>query len=279
LTDFRIDDLHNHQGSTGAGYGVAIQGIGEGPASIYGGAEVTGSARLQAATGPIYLGPRFDELLEDGDRHYRNYANAVGWMAHELTHRWGMELKFRNPDDGHVESLAGSDGHWKDFLNTPSLVSVWRMFSDQPYSEKSQMEGYVYEELAEGEFRRAPNPWNLPTGFSALDLYAMGLLAPADVPDTFLIANPQAVGAGLFRGRKVPVRIADVIAANGERHPDSRQAQKEFTLGIYLLHPGNRAAYIDKLHQAEGIEKMLTEYFRVATGGRMHLVAARAKRR
>jgi hypothetical protein len=278
LTDFRIDDLHNHQGSIGAGYNVAIQGIGSRPATLHGRADAMGSEKLQVATGPIYLGPRFAEFLEDGDRHYRNYANAVGWMAHELTHRWGMDLQFRNPEDGRVESLTAGDGHWNSFLNTPSTVSVWRMFSDKPYSEKSQMEGFVYEELPNGNFRRAPNPWNLPTGFSALDLYAMGLIGAEEVPDTFLIAHPQSMGPNLFRGRKVMVRIQDVIAADGQRRPDAGESQKEFTIGIYLLHPGNRAVYADKFREAEGIEKMLIEYIRVATSGRMRLVAARDRK-
>ena len=271
LTDFRIDDLHNHQGSTGGGYNVAIRGIGNGPATVYDRPGLIGSSKLQVATGPIFLGPRFAEFLNDGDKHYHNYANAIGWMAHELTHRWGMELQFRNPEDGRIENLSGGSGHWRDFLNTPSLYSVWKMFSDKPYSEKSQMEGFVYEELPGGNFRRVPNPWNLPTGFSALDLYAMGMLAPDEVPDTFLIAEPRFVGIGVFGGRKVPVRIQDVIAASGERHPGARESQKEFTIGIYLLHEGKRSAYPDKLRQAEGIEKMLVEYFRVATGGRMVL--------
>ncbi len=186
-----------------------------------------------------------------------------------------MELQFRNPADGRLESLSGGDEHWSSFLNTPSTVSVWRMFSDKPYSEKSQMEGFVYEELPNGDFRRVPNPWNLPTGFSALDLYAMGLIGPDQVPDTFLLAQAQLVSPNVFRGSKVPVRIQDVIAANGERRPAVSESQKEFTIGIYLLHPGTRAAYADKMRQAEGIEKMLIEYFRVATGDRMRLVAAR----
>lgn len=280
LTDFRIDDLHNHQGSTGAGYGTAIQGIGSGPATLYGRAEIVGSAKLQVATGPIYLGPRFEEFLADGDEdvHYRNYANAVGWMAHELTHRWGMELQFRNPENGTVEDLAGPDGHWSNFLNTPSVVSVWRMFADKPYAEKSQMEGYIYEQLPNGTFHRLPNPWNLPTGFSALDLYAMGLIGPDEVPDTFLVENLQLLGPGYYHGKRVPVRIRDVIAANGERRPGVRDSQKEFTIGIYLLHPGNRPAYAEKVGQAEGIEKMLMEYFHVATGGRMRLVAAHTRK-
>jgi hypothetical protein len=276
LTDFRIDDLHNHQGSIGAGYNVAIQGIGARAATMHGRPGSMGSAKLQVATGPVYLGPRFEEFLEDGDKHYHNYANAVGWMAHELSHRWGMELRFLNPE-GRVESLSGGDDHWSSFLNTPSMVSVWQMFSDKPYSEKSQMEGFVYQELPNGNFRRVPNPWNLPTGFSALDLYAMGMIAPDAVPDTFLIANAQQVGPNVFRGSKVPVRIQNVIAANGERRPGVGESQKEFAIGIYLLHPGNRAVYADKMRQAEGIEKMLIEYFHVATGGRMQLVASRPK--
>jgi len=278
LTDFRIDDLHNHQGSTGAGYNVPIQGIGVRPAEVFGHGDLIGSAKLQTATGPIYLGPRFAEFLDDGEYHYRNYANAVGWMAHELTHRWGMDLQFRSPLTGRIESLASGDGHWSNFLNTPSMLSVWRMFSNKPYSEKSQMEGYVYDQLPDGIFRRAPNPWNLPTGFSMLDLYAMGLLGADEVKDTFLIAGPQLVSPNVFRGTAVPVRIQDVIAACGERRPSVRDSQKEFTIGIYLLHPGSRGPYAEKERQAEGIEKALIEYFRVATGGRMRLVAAKLPR-
>jgi hypothetical protein len=270
LTDFRIDDLHNHSGSTGAGYNVAIRGIGDRPAHVTSGATLMGSTRLQVATGPVYLGPRFDEFLVDGDRRYHNYANAIGWMAHELSHRWGMEPKFRNPYTADLGTLHDKD-HWSDFLDTRSMFSVWKMFSDTPYSEKSQMEGYVFEQLADGTFRRVPRPWNLPTGFSGLDLYVMGLIGAGEVPDSFLIHNPQRVRDNIFRGDKVVVRIQDVIAASGERVPGVRDSQKEFTVGMYLLHEGGREAYAEKVRQAEGIEKTLIEYFRVATGGRMRL--------
>jgi hypothetical protein len=140
LTDFRIDDLHNHQG-TRTGFAPAIKGIGAELAMPYDGHRVTGSAKLQAVTGPAYLGPRFEELLTEDDRHYRNYANAAGWIAHEFGHRWGVALQFRNPQTGDVEDLYDDHGHWSDYLNTPSMVSVWRMFSDKLYVEKSQMGG------------------------------------------------------------------------------------------------------------------------------------------
>jgi hypothetical protein len=134
------------------------------------------------------------------------------------------------------------------------------------------MEGQVFHELADGKFRREPPPWNLPTGFSPLDLYAMGMLAPEEVPDTFLIRNPKEIGRDLFEGQKVRVRIQDVVAAMGRRVPDYREAQKNFTLGIYLLHEGGRPPDADKLRQAGGIEKSLVAYLETATGGRMHLV-------
>jgi hypothetical protein len=274
MTDFRIDDLHNHQGSTGGGYNEAIQGIGSGEAAVHAQSSLMGSAKLQVATGPIYPGPRFDEFLEEGDAHYRNYANAVGWLAHELSHRWGVDLTFRSPASGMVESLAGGDGHWSNFLNTPSMFSVWRMFSDKPYSEKSQMEGYVYEIRPNGDLCRIPNAWNLPTGFSGLDLYLMGLIGPDETPETFLLENPVIVGPNLYRGMKTTVRIQDVIAVNGARRPNYRESQKEFVIGIYLLHPGNRAVDAEKLRQVEGIEKALVAYFGVATGGKMKLVPA-----
>jgi hypothetical protein len=270
FTDFRIDDLHNAQG-TPTGYGPAIKGIGGELAEPYDASEMTGSRKLQVVTGPAYLGPRFAEFLEDEGHHFKNYAHAVGWIAHEFGHRWGMSLRFRNPRTGNIEDLADEAGHWNDFLNTPSKYSVWRMFSDKLYVEKSQMEGFVYEARPGGVFWREVPSWNVASGFSELDLYAMGMIAPEEVADTFAIANAQGKHSQEVRGDKVTVRIQDVIAALGERVPAARDAQKDFTFGLYLLHEGNRAPYADKVKQAEGIERALIEYYRVATGGRMHV--------
>jgi hypothetical protein len=274
FADFRIDDLHNHQG-TRAPYGYPVKGIGEDltqPGDTF---PISGSHKLQAVTGPAYLGPRYEEFIEDGDRHFKNYANAVGWLAHEFGHRWGLALQFRNPVTGKVENLADPDGHWSDYLNTPAMISVWRMFCDKPYVEKSQMEGFVYYEGPPGVFFRQMPAWNIASGLTALDLYVMGLIPPEEVQETFLIAHPEVRAGQEVWGERVPVRIQDVIAASGPRDPGVRDSQKDFTVALYLLHEGNRHPYADKLKQAEGIEKSLIEYYRVATGGRMHLIPAR----
>ena len=274
FADFRIDDLHNHQG-TRTPYGYPVKGIGEGLTRPEDTFPISGSRKLQAVTGPAYLGSRYEEFIEDGDRHFKNYANAVGWIAHEFGHRWGLALQFRNPSTGKVENLADPDGHWSNYLNTPAKISVWQMFCDKPYVEKSQMEGSVYYQGPTGVFFRQVPSWNIASGFSALDLYVMGLIPPEEVPDTFLIAHPQVRTDQEVWGEKVPVRIQDVIAASGPRDPGVRDSQKDFRVALYLLHEGNRQPYADKLKQAEGIEKSLVDYYRVATGGRMHLIPAR----
>jgi hypothetical protein len=117
--------------------------------------------------------------------------------------------------------------------------------------------------------------WNIASGFSALDLYAMGLIGPDEVKDTFMIANAQGASTPEVRGVKVTVRIQDVIAALGERVPNVHDSQKDFRVGLYLLHEDNRQPYAGKLRQVEGIEKSLLEYYRVATGGRMRVTAAK----
>jgi hypothetical protein len=111
VTDFRIDDLHNHQGAL-ASYGYAVKGIGAGLTELADAFSVTGSRKLQAVTGPAYLGPRYAEFLEDGDRHFKNYANVVRWLAHEFGHRWGLALQFgiRKPGNSRVSPTRPATG-------------------------------------------------------------------------------------------------------------------------------------------------------------------------
>jgi len=67
------------------------------------------------------------------------------------------------------------------------------------------------------------------------------------------------------------VRIADIVKASGVRTPPASSSQREFKVGMYLLFDGPEPRP-EKLAQARGIEKMLVQYFAVATGGRMKLI-------
>jgi hypothetical protein len=271
MTDFRIDDLFNHGGGQGA-VNVAIQGIGEYDAKPPDGAESYGSSRLQFPIGPVYLGPRFREKPNEGEHAYHNYAFAVGWMAHELTHRWSAYLRSTaTPDPDTLHDGDDCKCHWNRFLHAPVVAPVWQLFANAAYYESSNMGGDLYETRADGAFVRHPE-WAPAMGLSALDLYVMGLIPPEEVPDTFLLRNAKQIAPNAFTGEKIPIRIADIIKANGVRTPPAASSQREFTLGMYLLYDGPKPR-ADKLAQLQAIERMLVEYFAVATGGRMKLVA------
>jgi len=277
FTDFRIDDLHNHSGGIPAA-NVRVEGIGSDSAEAADGKAEYGSRVLQQAAGPVYLGPRFQEAPRDDEgRNYRNYAFAVGWMAHELTHRWSAFLRSPTPDADALRDTIPCHCHWSDWLHTPSVSPVWQLFTDVPYPESSNMGGYLFEARADGSFLRRHAPWPSPLGLSALDLYVMGLIAPEEVPETFLLTNPKDLGGNIVRGDKTPIRIADILSANGPRKPPAAASQREFKLGIYLLYEGN-APLPDKLAQARAMETKLIEYFTVATGGRLKLVTTRLAR-
>ena len=260
VTDFRIDDIHNHGADSATDHGNSR--------------ELFGSPRLQSVAGPIYLGPRFREVIEAGGYRFYNYAFAVGWMGHEMTHRWVAVLNWKPPDTLALRNPK-EPYHWSPFLNAPAAYPVWKLFSDKPYAEASTMGGMAVEKLPDGSMRSVMAPPGAPSGLSALDLYSMGLIGPEEVPDTFFIANAQpAEGAGHKGGDMVAVKIADIVEANGPQNPPAAEAQHDFRFQIYLLHEDGREPDPQKLAQARAIETMVLKYFDTATGGRMKVAAS-----
>ncbi len=80
------------------------------------------------------------------------------------------------------------------------------------------MGGAVWLDNGDGTFTQAEDGNPLPTGRSALDLYVMGMMPAAEVPDTFLLRDVQETNARRrVRATKVPVRIDDIVAAMGPR--------------------------------------------------------------
>ena len=273
FTDFRIDDLYGHGPSTGP-LNVAVQGIGGSNADPRSG-EDYGSQRLQVSMAPQFIGGenlwRETGLGDDG-RPFRNFAEGIWWIAHEATHRWLAYMRFRNPLSGQIESLRSSYSHWSRFLHAPAVYPVWPGFSSERYVEKSVNSGGVWKDNGDGTFTRQDEPTALSAkarGLSALDLYAMGMIPPEEVPDTFILQVAEGTDPeGTVRATKVPVRIEDVIAAMGPRAPAADESRKEFRLGVYLLHDGITPRP-DLLQRARGVSAAVAEYFFRATGGRM----------
>lgn len=256
FTDFRIDDVHNHGGSNRA------QNRDESMALF-------GSERQQSGAGPIYLGPRFSETARDDERTYRNYAFGVGWMAHEMAHRWAAYLRWDPKDEWAL--LDSTRTHWNELVHTPVVAPVSHLFTDTPYPEQSVMGGMTVAKEPDGRMSARRAPWLVASGLCALDLYLMGLMEPGEVSDTFFISAPQRTPEGGYTGgRDVPLRIADIIRYNG---PRTGPVRRELTLGIYLLHEDGRPPHPDKLAQARGLGAMLIRWFDVATRGRVKVVA------
>ena len=273
FTDFRIDDLYGHGPSTGP-LNVAVQGIGDSNADPRSG-EDYGSQRLLVSMASSFIGRESlwrESGLGDDGRPFRNFTDGVWFVAHEATHRWLAFMRFRNPLSGQIESLRRDHSHWSRFLHAPAVYPVWPGFSSERYVENSVNGGAVWKDNGDGTFTRQDEPTALAAkarGLSALDLYAMGMIPPEEVPDTFILRVAEgAQPKGTVRATKVPVRIEDVIAAMGPRAPAAAESRKEFRLGVYLLHDGITPRP-DLLQRARGISAAVAEYFFRATGGRM----------
>lgn len=271
LTDFRMDDLFGEGGGTGP-LSKPIRGIGafaEQPLSGAG----TGNKRLQASVQVNWVGaPKFAPAGRIDDREWFNYGRGITWIAHEWTHRWGMRLRFRDPKTGRDEELHDANGHWRPELHAPPFVPVIDHYTPRAPLAHSIMNGAAWRENPDGTFSRSDHHLRLPGGFSALDLYAMGVIPPEQVPDTFLLRDVEDLGGNRYQANKVTVRIEDIIAAMGPREPPSVNEQKEYRLGVYVVHEPGREADAKLVSRAGELASAVADFFNRATGGRLTLI-------
>jgi hypothetical protein len=91
----------------------------------------------------------------------------------------------------------------------------------------------TYTQLHDGYFVPA-------TGYSYLDLYLMGLISAAEVPDFFTLESLVPVGKDanghpMFKAERTKVTIQYVIAIEGQRSSDVDHSQRKFNTGIVVL--------------------------------------------
>ncbi len=176
-------------------------------------------------------------------------------MAHELLHRWGAHVRFRQADGTLSSALLGQDAaHWSFLLD----------------SDASVLYGNKWNDNGDGTFTSAGRL----KFFSPLDLYLAGFLAPGEVPPFLLIDSPGTDPARLpesgvtVSGQARTVRIDDVIAAEGPRVPAAGTAPHDFRAAfLYVVRPGQTAS-ADDLAAIEGIRRAFETRFSVLTGGR-----------
>ena len=189
---------------------------------------------------------------------------SMSQLGHELAHRWLVSAKALV--GGTITDL-GDGGHWIQNLHAPAA---------HPWIETTQasaMGGGHWADNGDGTFTRLADAFFVPaSGFSFLDLYLMGFLAPGDVRDFFLIDNllfshSNAQNQPVYTGDRVDLSINDIVAALGARSPSVADSQKSFnTAFVYLLEPGTTAIQ-EKTDRLDAIRTRFSEYWSFVTNG------------
>lgn len=211
-----------------------IQGIGQ---SLFDNTAAYGSAgKLQ---GTIDLGNVTELTLSP---YGTILDEKVRTLNHELQHRFGAFVHFKNPDGSLNAALLGKDDtHWSYLLDTQGSI----------------MYGNGWKDNGDGTFTSTTGT-NI---FSPLDQYLMGMIPKEQVPPMLLIENEAVDNTQLpqpgatISGTAKTVTIEDIIATEGARVPNSTNSQKIFNVAFVLLTrpgdvPGNAPAAIETLRGA-----------------------------
>ncbi|TGD56673.1 hypothetical protein [Flavobacterium humi] len=146
-----------------------------------------------------------------------------------------------------------------------------------PYSlplEASTQGGSVWQDNLDGTFTQLRDGLFVPaSGYSYLDLYLMGLIAAAEVPDFYIVRpltriGTDANGHPVFKGERIKITIQDIIAAEGPRLPDVTHSQRHFNTGIVVVVEHGQKPSAELISRANGIRKQWIEYWEITTGGR-----------
>ena len=197
------------------------------------------------------------------------YDYAMSQIGHEMGHRWSAFVSAKV----NSETIPLGPTHWARGLQAPVP------FPFQRPVEASAMGGGVWQDNTDNTYTQLDDDYYVPaTGYSYLDLYLMGLLAPAEVPDFFLLRNLVAAGRdkdgrAVFKADRTKVSIQDVIAAEGPRLPDVDHSQKQFNTGIVVIVERGNKPSRELVERAEGIREGWIDYWATTTGHRSTMTA------
>lgn len=292
-SDFRIDNQEAGTPSTGP--------LGGGPA----GGAVTGIAANQRGLDgyctagrfqwqfvqPVYVGSNQmqefpPEGLKDSNDHNIGfylaqlarqrrdgrippYAYGLSQIGHEMGHRWSAFVSAKV----NGETIQLGPTHWTRGLQAPVPFPYMRP------TEASAMGGGVWQDNFDGTFTQLDDDYYVPaTGWSYLDLYLMGLAAPSEVPDFFVLRNlvpngRDSNGHPIFKADRVKVTIQDVIAVEGPRSPDIDKSQKEFNTGMVVIVEKGQKPSKELIDRTNGIREQWMKYWSITTGQRSTMTA------
>jgi len=197
------------------------------------------------------------------------YDYAMSQIGHELGHRWSAFASAKV----NGETIPLGPTHWARGLQAPAP------FPYQRPTEASAMGGGVWQDNFDGTFTQLDDDYYVPaTGYSYLDLYLMGMIAPSEVPDFFILRNLAPAGRDpnghpIFKADRTKVTIDDVIAVHGPRLPDVDHAQKQFNTGmVVVVEHGNRPSR-ELIERTSRIRERWMDYWETVTGHRSSMTA------
>jgi hypothetical protein len=197
------------------------------------------------------------------------YMYGISQIAHEMGHRWAAFVSAKV----NGETIPLGPTHWARGLQAQVA------FPYQRPSEASIMGGGVWQDNFDGTFTQLDDDYYVPaTGWSYLDLYLMGLISPAEVPDFFILRNLSPAGKdsnghGIFKAERTKVTIQDVIAAEGERLPTVDKSQRQFNTGMVMVVQHGAEPSRELIDRTDGIRAHWINYFSVTTGRRASTTA------
>jgi hypothetical protein len=137
----------------------------------------------------------------------------------------------------------------------------------------------VCQDNLDGTFTQLRDGYFVPaSGYSYLELYLMGLIAAAEVPDFFIVRSLARIGTDangrpIFKGERMRIAIQDVIAAEGPRLPDVNRSQRHFNTGIVVIVEHGRTPSAELINRANGIRRQWIDYWSTRTGHRASMTA------
>ncbi|HEV2341207.1 MAG TPA: hypothetical protein VGS15_05365 [Candidatus Acidoferrales bacterium] len=197
------------------------------------------------------------------------YMYAMSQIGHEMGHRWAAFVDAKVGD----ETIPLGPTHWD--MGLQAVVPF-------PYArptEASIMGGGVWQDNFDGTYTQLDDNYYVPaTGYSYLDLYLMGLISPAEVPDFFILRHFAPVGKDanghrIFKADRTKVTIQDVIAAEGPRTPDVDHSQRKFNTGMVLVVQHGMKPTPLLIEETNGVRDQWMKYFSIATGRRASMTA------
>jgi hypothetical protein len=207
------------------------------------------------------------EISQDG--RMPPYMYAMSQIAHEMGHRWAAFVNAKVGD----ETIPLGPTHWARGLQ--AVVP----FPYRRPSEASIMGGGVWQDNFDGTYTQLDDDYYVPaTGYSYLDLYLMGLISPAEVPDFFILRNMSRAGRDanghpIYKADRTKVTIQDVIAAEGPRTPGVDKSQREFNTGMVVVVQHGQKPSQKLIDETNGIRTEWIKYFSITTGHRASMTA------